>query len=72
MCGVVIVIASEEKARRRSRVRSLFLAARVITDFNDALRIGPPNGTIFHNRGIAFRAKGDYARAIADYDSIAD
>src|SRR5258708_9815734 len=39
-----------------------------IADFNDALRIGPPNGTIFHNRGNAWRSKGDYARAIADYD----
>jgi len=29
---------------------------------------GPPNGTIFHNRGNAWRSKGDYARAIADYD----
>src|ERR1700676_3568920 len=40
-----------------------------IADFNDALRIGPPSGTIFHNRGNAFRGKGDYAKAIADYDS---
>jgi len=32
------------------------------------LRIGPPSGTIFHNRGNAWRSKGDYARAIADYD----
>src|SRR3981189_1294491 len=39
-----------------------------IADFNDALRIGPPSGTIFHNRGNAWRSKGDYARAIADYD----
>jgi tetratricopeptide (TPR) repeat protein len=39
-----------------------------ISDFNDALRIGPPSGTIFHNRGNAWRSKGDYARAIADYD----
>lgn len=39
-----------------------------IADFNDALRSGPPSGTIFHNRGNAFRGKGDYARAIADYD----
>ena len=31
-------------------------------------RIGPPNGTIFHNRGNAWRSKGDYARALADYD----
>src|SRR5258706_7981175 len=39
-----------------------------ISDFNDALRIGPPSGTIFHNRGNAWRSKGDYVRAIADYD----
>src|ERR1700748_962891 len=39
-----------------------------IADFNDAIRIGPPNGTLFHNRGNAFRGMGDYARAIADYD----
>jgi tetratricopeptide (TPR) repeat protein len=39
-----------------------------IADFNDALRIGPPSGTIFHNRGNAWHAKGDNARAIADYD----
>ena len=37
-----------------------------ISDFNDALRSGPPSGTIFHNRGNAFRGKGDFARAIAD------
>ena len=40
-----------------------------IADFNDALRIGSPNGSIFHNRGNAWRGKGDYARAIADYDA---
>jgi len=39
-----------------------------ISDFNDALRIGPPSGIIFHNRGNAWRSKGEYARAIADYD----
>src|SRR3954453_23183670 len=38
-----------------------------IADFNDALRIGPPSGTIFHNRGNAWRGKADYARAITDY-----
>ena len=30
--------------------------------------IGPPSGIIFHNRGNAWRGKGDYAKAIADYD----
>ena len=40
-----------------------------IADFNDALRSGPPNGSIFHNRGNAYRGKGDYTKAIADYDS---
>jgi tetratricopeptide (TPR) repeat protein len=40
-----------------------------IADFNDALRIGSPNGIIFHNRGNAFRGKGDYAKAVADYDA---
>jgi tetratricopeptide (TPR) repeat protein len=39
-----------------------------ISDFNDALRMGPPSGIIFHNRGNAWRGKGDCARAIADYD----
>src|SRR5215218_4815079 len=39
-----------------------------ISDFNDALRIGPPSGIIFHNRGNAWRSKGEYAKAIADYD----
>lgn len=39
-----------------------------IADFNDALRIGPPSGTIFHNRGNAWRSKGDFPRAVADYD----
>ena len=39
-------------------------------DFNDALRAGSPQGGIvYHNRGHAWRAKGDYARAIADYDA---
>lgn len=39
-----------------------------IADFDDALKLGPPSGTIFHNRGNAWRGKGDYAKAIADYD----
>jgi len=40
-----------------------------ISDFNDALRMGPPNGTVFHNRGNAWRGKGEYTKAIADYDA---
>ena len=28
-----------------------------IADFNDALKAGPPSGTIFHNRGNAFRSE---------------
>ena len=28
-----------------------------------------PSGIVYHNRGNAFRRKGDYARAIADYDA---
>ena len=39
-----------------------------ISDFDDALKLGPPSGTIFHNRGNAWRGKHDYAKAIADYD----
>ena len=39
-----------------------------IADFNDALKLGPPSGIIFHNRGNAWRSKKDYPRAIADYD----
>src|SRR5256885_10053125 len=39
-----------------------------ISDFNDALRMGPPSGIIFHNRGNAWRSKGEHAKAIADYD----
>jgi tetratricopeptide (TPR) repeat protein len=39
-----------------------------IADFDDALKLGPPSGTIFHNRGNAWRGKHDYAKAIADYD----
>ncbi|MGC2781896.1 MAG: tetratricopeptide repeat protein, partial [Bradyrhizobium sp.] len=39
-----------------------------IADFNDAVKSGPPSGTIFHNRGNAHRGTGDYAKAIADYD----
>ncbi|WP_257168508.1 caspase family protein [Bradyrhizobium sp. SRS-191] len=38
-----------------------------IADFNDALKSGPPSGTIFHNRGNAYRGSGDFAKAIADY-----
>jgi tetratricopeptide (TPR) repeat protein len=34
-----------------------------IADFNDALRMGPPSGIIFHNRGNAWRGKGEYAKA---------
>src|SRR5438105_9027272 len=40
-----------------------------VADFDDALKLGPPSGTIFHNRGNAWRGKGDYAKAIADYDA---
>src|SRR5665647_1095190 len=39
-----------------------------IADFNDALKLGPPSGIIFHNRGNAWRSKKDYPRAVADYD----
>jgi tetratricopeptide (TPR) repeat protein len=39
-----------------------------IADFNDALKSGPPSGTLFHNRGNAHRGTGDFAKAIADYD----
>src|SRR3954452_992778 len=35
-----------------------------IAEYNDAMRSGPPNGSIFHNRGNAYRAKGDYAKAM--------
>lgn len=30
--------------------------------------MGPPSGIIYHNRGNAWRDKGEYAKAIADYD----
>ncbi|PSO23626.1 caspase family protein [Bradyrhizobium sp. MOS002] len=40
-----------------------------ITDFDDALKLGPPDSTIFHNRGNAWRGKGDHGKAIADYDT---
>ena len=33
-----------------------------IADFDDALRIGPPSAIIYHNRGNAWRGKGDHAR----------
>ncbi|MGJ4947836.1 caspase family protein [Bradyrhizobium sp. HKCCYLS20291] len=36
-------------------------------DFNDAIKSGPPSGTLFHNRGNAYRGIGDYTKAIADY-----
>ena len=39
-----------------------------ISDFNDALRMGPPSGIVYHNRGNAWRDKGEFAKAIADYD----
>ncbi|NPU12370.1 tetratricopeptide repeat protein [Bradyrhizobium sp. 83002] len=39
-----------------------------IADFNDAIKNGPPSGTLFHNRGNAHRGAGDFAKAIADYD----
>ena len=39
-----------------------------ISDFNDALKSGPPSGIILHNRANAYRRKGDYAKSIADYD----
>ena len=74
----VIADASEAIRLQPERPRSTTCAARPITtrasttsriaDFNDALRIGPPSGIIFHNRGNAWRGKGEYAKAIADYD----
>src|ERR1700704_1793325 len=34
-----------------------------IADFNDALRMGGPQaGMIYHNRGNAYRSRGDYAK----------
>ena len=39
-----------------------------ISDFNDALKSGPPSNAILHNRANAYRRKGEYAKAIADYD----
>ncbi|TPQ37387.1 peptidase C14, caspase catalytic subunit p20 [Bradyrhizobium guangdongense] len=40
-----------------------------IADYDDALKLGPPDGTIHHNRGNSYRLKGDYDKAIADYDA---
>ena len=34
-----------------------------IADFNDAIRIGPPSSTVFHNRGNAYRYKDEFDRA---------
>ncbi|MGV7214069.1 caspase family protein [Bradyrhizobium sp. UFLA05-112] len=40
-----------------------------IADFDDALKLGPPSGIIFHNRGNAYQGRKDYAKAIADFDA---
>jgi len=38
-----------------------------IADYNQALWIAPNFGMVYVNRGNAFKAKGDTARANADY-----
>ena len=55
-----ICVARPITTRARTTSRSRISTTR--------LRIGPPSGIIFHNRGNAWRSKGEYAKAIADYD----
>jgi tetratricopeptide (TPR) repeat protein len=40
---------------------------RAIADFTHAIRIDPNNANAYNNRGIAYQAKGDTARADADF-----
>ena len=37
-------------------------------DYEQAIRLNPNNANAYNNRGIIYRIKGEYARAIADYD----
>jgi tetratricopeptide (TPR) repeat protein len=39
-----------------------------LQDYEQAIQLNPSNATAYNNRGIIYRIKGEYARAIADYD----
>lgn len=41
-----------------------------IQDFNEALRLGGEDTTTLFSRGLAYRGKGDRARAIADFRRV--
>ena len=41
---------------------------KAIAEFNQAIRINPQYALAYFRRGIAYSRKGDYARAIADFD----
>lgn len=41
---------------------------QTIHKLDEAIRLDPENATAYHNRGYAYRQKGEYDKAIADYD----
>ena len=42
---------------------------RAIEDYNEALRLKPDFAQAFSDRGAAWYFKGEYQKAIADYDA---
>ncbi len=43
-----------------------------IEDFDEAIRLDPQYALAYFNRGLAYNAIGDVARANADFDRAAD
>jgi tetratricopeptide (TPR) repeat protein len=44
------------------------LAQQSVADLNETIRLDPKDAIAHHNRGLAYKNKGDYDRAIADYN----
>jgi lipoprotein NlpI len=41
-----------------------------MADFDQALKINPNYAEAYNNRGIVYRNKGDYNKAIADFEAV--
>src|SRR4029078_533755 len=40
---------------------------RAVADYNEAIRLDPPNAVLYNNRGSSYYSKGDCDRALPDY-----